>query len=108
MTGIEKLQQIIDDFRAVLDGYITPTDIFHLFKDLIMAAEELYTISKAGSLKKAWVLESWDYINDKYGLVDRIPNWWIRKAINWFDRSILGFAIDGLVGLLKLDKILAH
>ena len=108
MTGIEKLQQIINDFKGVLDGDITATDVFKLFRNLILAAEELYTIGKTGSLKKAWVLESWEYFNERYGLVDRIPYWWIRRVLNWFGKPILGFAIDGLVGLLKLDKILVH
>ena len=108
MTGTEKLQQIIDNFKGVLDGDITAEDVFKLLRTLILAAEELYTVGKAGSLKKEWVLDSWDYINNKYKVVDKIPNWWIKKAVKWFGKSIIGFVIDGLVSIFKMDKVLVH
>jgi hypothetical protein len=75
---VEEAEELYGDVKKLLDGDITREDIFDLIGSLVETVESFSTVAGEGEIKKQQVMDAFNYLNEKYGIVKALD-----KAVKW-------------------------
>jgi hypothetical protein len=75
---VKDAEELYGDVKNLLDGDITRDDIFNLIGSLVETVESFCTVSGEGEIKKQQVMDAFNYLDKKYGIVKALD-----KAVKW-------------------------
>jgi hypothetical protein len=87
---VEDAEELYGDIQGLFDGEVAFNDILGLVGALVETVESFSTVAGEGETKKQQVIEAFDYLNEKYGIVEAID-----KAVKWPIYLVPAELIDG-------------
>ena len=96
-TIIKSMNQLGKDWDAVLSGKFSIQEVFTLITTLVRLAETIIIAPESGADKHQLVREAFEYLNDKYGIINRITS---IVPIPFFLKPVAGMLIRKLIDLL--------